>query len=100
MLQPHGTSHLSNQLPSSNNHTPAMTLFLRKSKAAIMDLLKSLPAVHMAEEKDFEVWGHQFVAAVVSRIQLGGWIVLTKTLPRTLFTACLISWDAWRMTLR
>jgi hypothetical protein len=29
-----------------------MTSFLRKSKAAILDLLKSLPAMHMAEEKD------------------------------------------------
>jgi hypothetical protein len=43
-----------------------MTSFLHKSKAAILDLLKSLPAIHMAREKDFEVWGHQFVDAVVS----------------------------------
>jgi hypothetical protein len=49
-----------------------MTPFLHKSKATILDLLKSLLAVHMAKGKDFEVWGCQFVNAVVSHIQIGG----------------------------
>jgi hypothetical protein len=49
-----------------------MTSFLRKSKVAILNLLKSLPDAHIAEEKDFEIWGRQFVNAVVSRIQIGG----------------------------
>jgi hypothetical protein len=34
-----------------------MTSFLRKSKVAILDLLKSLLDAHIAEEQDFEVWG-------------------------------------------
>jgi hypothetical protein len=71
-LQPHCTSQLSNQLPSSNYHIPAMTSFLRKSKVTIIELLKSLLDAHIAEEKDFEVWGRQFVNAVVSHIQIGG----------------------------
>jgi hypothetical protein len=37
-----------------------MISFLCKYKAAILDLLTSLPATHMAEEKDFEVRSHQF----------------------------------------
>jgi hypothetical protein len=49
-----------------------MTTFLCKSKAVILDLLKLLPAIHMAEEKDFKVWGCQFINAVVSHIQIGG----------------------------
>jgi hypothetical protein len=32
-----------------------MTSFLCKSKAAILDLLKSLLDAHIAEEKDFEI---------------------------------------------
>jgi hypothetical protein len=62
-LQPDCSSLLSHQ-PLLN--TSAMTSFLRKSKATILDLLKSLPATHIAEEKDFEVWGCQFVNAMVS----------------------------------
>jgi hypothetical protein len=34
-----------------------MTSFLCKSKAAIIELLKLLPDAHIAEEKDFEIWG-------------------------------------------
>jgi hypothetical protein len=49
-----------------------MMFFLCKSKATILDLLKSLPAAHIAEEKDFEVWGHQFVNAMVSQVHIGG----------------------------
>jgi hypothetical protein len=75
-----------------------MTPFLHKSKVAIIELLKLLPDAHIAEEKDFEVWGRQFVDAVVSHIQIGGWIWLTKTLLRTLSMTCPIGWDAWRTT--
>jgi hypothetical protein len=49
-----------------------MTSYLCKFKAMILDLLKSPPAMHMAEEKDFKMWGHQFVNAVVSQICVGG----------------------------
>jgi hypothetical protein len=34
-----------------------MISFLHKSKAAIIELLKSLPDAYIAEEKDFEIWG-------------------------------------------
>jgi hypothetical protein len=34
-----------------------MTSFLCKSKGAILDLLKSMPDAHIAEEEDFVVWG-------------------------------------------
>jgi hypothetical protein len=50
-----------------------MMSFLCKSKATILNLLKSLPDMHIAEEQDFEVWGCQFVDIVVSHIQIG-WI--------------------------
>jgi hypothetical protein len=49
-----------------------MMSFLHKSKATILNLLKSLPAAHIAEKKDFEVWGHQFVDAMVSQRRIGG----------------------------
>jgi hypothetical protein len=49
-----------------------MTSFLHKSKATILNLLKSLPAMHITEEKDFEVWGCQFVDTVVRQVHIGG----------------------------
>jgi hypothetical protein len=49
-----------------------MTAFLCKSKAAILELMKTLPNAHIAEEADFVAWGHRFVNLVVSRKQLGG----------------------------
>jgi hypothetical protein len=49
-----------------------MTSFLRKSKAAILDLMKMLPNAHIAEVDDFEAWGQQFVDVVVSCIKIGG----------------------------
>jgi hypothetical protein len=45
-----------------------MTAFLRTSKASIMNLMKSMPDAHIAEEEDFIMWGRQFVNIAVSRI--------------------------------
>jgi hypothetical protein len=49
-----------------------MTSFLCKSKATILDLMKTLPDAHIAEVDDFEAWGQQFVNAAVSHILVGG----------------------------
>jgi hypothetical protein len=43
-----------------------MTAFLRKSKASILELMKLIPDVHIAEEEDFVMWGRQFVNIAVS----------------------------------
>jgi hypothetical protein len=51
-----------------------MTAFLRKSKATILELMKTLPYVHIVEEEDFVTWGRKFVEIMVSHKQLGGWI--------------------------
>jgi hypothetical protein len=34
-----------------------MTAFLRKPKAALLDHMKSIPDVHIADEEDFVAWG-------------------------------------------
>jgi hypothetical protein len=34
-----------------------MTAFLHKSKATILDLMKSMPNAYIAEEEDFVAWG-------------------------------------------
>jgi hypothetical protein len=42
------------------NHTPSnkiMTAFLRKIKASLLEHMKSMPDVHVAEEEDFVVCG-------------------------------------------
>jgi hypothetical protein len=44
-----------------------MTAFLRKSKASILDFMKSMPDAHIAEEEDFVAWGRQFVDVAASR---------------------------------
>jgi hypothetical protein len=49
-----------------------MTAFLRKSKVAILELMKTLPDAHIVEEEDFVAWGRKFVEIVVSHKQLGG----------------------------
>jgi hypothetical protein len=77
-----------------------MMTFLCKSKATILNVLKLLPATHMAEGKDFEIWGCQFVNAIVSHIQIGWVDIADQTLPRMLFMACPIDWDAWRTMLK
>jgi hypothetical protein len=51
-----------------------MTAFLRKSKAAILEHMKTLPEAHIAEEEDFIAWGQKFVEIVVSCKQSGGWM--------------------------
>jgi hypothetical protein len=45
-----------------------MTAFLCKSKAALLNHMKTLPNAHIADEEDFVAWGRQFVDAAVSRI--------------------------------
>jgi hypothetical protein len=45
-----------------------MTAFIRKSKAALLDHMKTLPDAHIAEEADFVAWGRQFVDVVVSHV--------------------------------
>jgi hypothetical protein len=44
-----------------------MTAFLRKSKAALLEHMKSMPDAHITEEEDFVVWGRQFIDIMVSR---------------------------------
>jgi hypothetical protein len=46
--------------PINHNHTSflnIMTAFLHKSKASILDLMKSMPNAHIADEEDFIAWG-------------------------------------------
>jgi hypothetical protein len=49
-----------------------MTSFLCKSKATILDLMKTLPNAHIAEVDNFEAWGWQFIDTVVSCMKIGG----------------------------
>jgi hypothetical protein len=49
-----------------------MTAFLCKSKASILELMKSMLDAHIAEEEDFVAWGRQFINVTVSHIQIGG----------------------------
>jgi hypothetical protein len=51
-----------------------MTAHLLKTKTALLNMMKTLPDVHIVEEADFVVWGRRFVDAAVSRVQLMGWI--------------------------
>jgi hypothetical protein len=44
-----------------------MTAFLRKSKASILELMKTLPDAHITEEEDFVAWGRQFIDIAISR---------------------------------
>jgi hypothetical protein len=43
-----------------------MAYMLAPIKSAVTNFSKSLPDVVMAEEIDFETWGHKFMVAVVS----------------------------------
>jgi hypothetical protein len=45
-----------------------MTAHLLKTKMALLDMMKTLPDAHIAEEADFVVWGRQFVDATVSHV--------------------------------
>jgi hypothetical protein len=49
-----------------------MTAFLRESEASILNLMKSMPDAHIAEEEDFITWGRQLVNVAVSHISIGG----------------------------
>jgi hypothetical protein len=51
-----------------------MTAFFHKSKASILEHMKTLPNAHIVEEEDFIAWGCKFVDIVVSRKQLGEWM--------------------------
>jgi hypothetical protein len=72
-LQPHCSSQLFHQLPSASiapHRSIIMTAFLRKSKATILELMKTLPNTHIAAKEDFVMWGRKFVRCQ----QLGGWM--------------------------
>jgi hypothetical protein len=45
-----------------------MSSHLLKTKAALLDLMKTLPDAHIAAEVDFVAWGRQFVDAAVSQV--------------------------------
>jgi hypothetical protein len=62
-------------IPISSNQTPSptrITAFLCKSKAALLEHMKSMPDAHVAKEEDFAIWGRQFVDIVVSHKLIGG----------------------------
>jgi hypothetical protein len=58
------TSIITNRISSRTN----MSAHLLKTKAALLDLVKSLPEAHIAEESDFVVWGRQFIDVAVSHV--------------------------------
>jgi hypothetical protein len=45
-----------------------MSAHLLKTKAALLDLVKSLPEAHIAEESDFVAWGRQFIDVVINQV--------------------------------
>jgi hypothetical protein len=36
-------------------------------KSAVTEFSKSFPDIAIAEEIDFEMWGHKFIVAIISR---------------------------------
>jgi hypothetical protein len=61
--------HHSTSLSSFNNLSTSfitMAYILTPVKTAVVEFSKSFPDVAMAEEIDFETWGHKFVVIVVS----------------------------------
>jgi hypothetical protein len=58
------TSIITNRISPRTN----MSAHLLKTKAALLDLVKSLPEAHIAEESDFVAWGRQFVDLAVSHV--------------------------------
>jgi hypothetical protein len=50
-----------------------------------------LPDAHIADEKDFEIWGRQFVNAMVSHIQIGGEYSWLKLCPEHLLQHVLLA---------
>jgi hypothetical protein len=45
-----------------------MSAHLLKTKTMLLDLMKTLPDAHIAEESDFVAWGRQFVDVAVSQV--------------------------------
>jgi hypothetical protein len=43
-----------------------MTAFLRKSKVALLEHMKTMPDAPVADDEDYTVWGRQFVDIAVS----------------------------------
>jgi hypothetical protein len=69
-LQPHCSSQLNHQLPSSPiaiHRSITMTAFLCKYKVALLEHMKSIPDAPATNDKDYTVWGRQFVDIAVSR---------------------------------
>jgi hypothetical protein len=58
------TSIITNHISPHTN----MSAQLLKTKAALLNLVKSLPEAHIAEESDFVAWGQQFVDVAVSHV--------------------------------
>jgi hypothetical protein len=52
----------------------------------------------MAEEKDFEIWGCQFIDAMVSHIQIGGVDIADQTLLRMPSMTCPTASASWHFT--
>jgi hypothetical protein len=49
-----------------------MTTFLRKSKVALLKLMKAIPDAPAVDDEDYTIWGRQFVDIMVSRQLLEG----------------------------
>jgi hypothetical protein len=45
-----------------------MSAHLLKTKAALLDMMKTLPDAHIAAEVDFVAWGRQFVDVAISHV--------------------------------
>jgi hypothetical protein len=70
------TTHSATPINSNRTSTLIiMTAFLHKSKALLLEHIKSMPDAHVAEDEDFVVWGRQFVDITVSHKLIigGGW---------------------------
>jgi hypothetical protein len=53
----------SNCYSSLNN----MTTYIRKSKVALLEHMKSIPDAPVATDEDYIIWGKRFVEIAVSR---------------------------------
>jgi hypothetical protein len=68
-LQPHCTSQLSYQLPSSTISLHLKPSCLHTSaKPKLRSHMKMLPDAHITDEEDFVAWGRQFVDAAISHV--------------------------------
>jgi hypothetical protein len=60
VLQPHCSSQLNHQLPSTLiafHRSIIMSVFICKSKVALLKHMKSIPDVSAADDKDYVIWG-------------------------------------------